>query len=56
MSIGQLIGPIVSGLITDKVGFERACALLGLLLMGLAIIYFPMCFLSFPQPDLETIK
>jgi hypothetical protein len=60
MALGQLTGPIVSGNAADIFGFDRACALLGLFLIGLGILYIPMLFIKLDslaksgQEDLES--
>lgn len=44
MALGQLSGPILSGHLDQIFGFERACSILGCVLIFSGIIYIPVLF------------
>ena len=55
MAIGQLTGPIASGLVAQQVGFEKSCSYLGIAILLFGLLYIPVLFQSFPKPILDEI-
>jgi len=46
MFIGQLTGPIIAGILGDEYGFERACSILGVIIIITSFIYVPIIFMK----------
>ena len=46
MAIGQFSGPIISGWLTQIYGFDRACSILALFIIGSGVLYAPMLLLK----------
>lgn len=55
MFIGQLTGPIIAGTFGDKYGFERACSILGVVIIVTSFIYIPIIFMKSKKENKEAL-
>lgn len=44
MAVGELLGPLVSGVVTQRYGFGRGCSFVGFGLIVLCVCYIPVLF------------
>ncbi|CAD8188494.1 unnamed protein product [Paramecium octaurelia] len=55
MFIGQLTGPIVAGILGDEYGFERACSILGVIIIVTSFIYVPIIFMKSKKENKQAL-
>lgn len=47
ISFGELLGPIVAGLLAKYFSYERTFSILGMIILGTGVAYLPLLFFKF---------
>ena len=42
MALGELLGPIVAGVLTEAYGFERGCSIVGFGIFIFSLLFIPV--------------
>lgn len=56
LAIGELVGPIVGGYVAKFVTYPRAFSILGLIMLGFNVFYFPLNFMKFDKKEKSELK